>query len=288
MNITINNNTHTGFFYTFIPMSKNELRLLSTLIYNECGISISDHSETMLKSRLQKRLNSLKIRSYSKYLELLNSAEGRNKELTNFINAVCTHETSFFRQINHFKYLETSILPKISKQLTERDSFNIWSAACSSGQEAYSIAATINDFKNIACKSNILASDISEKTLIRAKTGIFNQKEINNIPELKLKKLFLKGKNINTGLYKILPEIRDMILFKKINLMENSYRLHAKMDVIFCRNVMIYFNNEKKKHVINNLYDSLKKGGHLFVGSSESLHKIDNRFTAVAPEIYIK
>ena len=238
-------------------------------------------------NRLAKRLRHLGLQTFSEYVEYLKEGNHRDQEFIELIDAITTNKTDFFREPKHFSFLEEEILPKIVKQRTQVDrKVRIWSAACSSGEEPYSISICLNEqfIRYPGWTFEILASDISETILRQAVTGIYDESKVAPIPLPLLRKYFLRGNQR----YKIKPETGRNISFKKINLKMDFQRMLSNFDVIFCRNVLIYFNRETQFDIIKKCWQVLRPGGYLFLGHSETLQGMETNFTYILPAIYQK
>jgi chemotaxis protein methyltransferase CheR len=270
---------------TEYEITDKEFKVFSALVYKESGIRLSDNKKALLVSRLSKRLRTLGLDTFREYYEqhLCNENDG---ELIQMLDLISTNKTSFFREPVHFDFLKNKILPSLAhvKQI------KIWSSACSSGEEPYTIAMTLYDHVQNPSQwdFNILASDLSTRVLARAQSGIFDIDQISEISQARAKIHFLKGSGSNEGTIKVKSHLKDMINFQRINLMDERYPIKNDLDLIFCRNVMIYFDRETQERLMNKFYTYLKPGGHLFIGHSETLQWIDHSFNYVAPTIYKK
>ena len=252
-------------------------------IYDLCGIYFQDNKKYLLESRLQKRIKHLNIESFEKYLQYLKTNFKREEEKKQLYEAITINETYFFRNQPQLDALVSSIIPDLLE--TKPSAFQrlkIWSAASSSGEEAYSIAMMLNEmviprYPNL--KIEIVGTDINYAVIETAKTGVFKDYSIRNTPPIYLKKYFKKVDNT----YVIDPKIKNMVSFKVLNLYDdNSMRMMGKSDVVYCANVLIYFDQESKIKVINNLYNNLNPNGYLFIGYSETLHGISKAFKLVS------
>lgn len=261
-------------------ITDQEFVLFQRLIYKIAGISLSDAKRALLVGRLSRRLKALKFDSFLQYYRYL-SSDDHPDELQTMVDLLTTNETYFFREAGHFDFLRQQILP----QRTDSSPFRVWSAASSTGEEAYSIAMTLAEY----CKGTweIFGSDICLTVLEKAEKGIYSTDRISGIPDGFLKKYCLKGVRANAGTLQITPEIRKNVSFRQINLTTQTAGA-GKFDVIFLRNVMIYFDLATKQKVINNLTPALKSGGYLIVGHSESLNGIPHSLLSVQPTIYRK
>lgn len=268
--------------YTITPQEFDQFR---TLIYQECGISLNESKKTLLVSRLSKRLRTLELDSFQAYYDLV-SGQTEGEEFTLLLDLVSTNKTDFFREPKHFDFLRDQILPTL--QATKR--IRIWSSASSSGEEPYTIAMTLYDsvpdperwdFK-------ILASDISTRVLARAASGVYEGERVRDLPTDIVARHFLKGKGDCAGMIKVKPHLTQMVRYRRINLMDGSFPIKSPLDLIFCRNVMIYFDRPTQAQLVTKFYRYLKPGGYLFIGHSESLQRLDQPFKAIAPTIYQK
>jgi len=253
---------------------------LRELIYNICGIFFTDSKKYLLEGRVQNRITALKLNSFQEYIDLIKSINGR-EELNNLFDAITINETYFFRAENQFEVFEKQLIPEIIKAKKTSKIVNIWSSACSSGEEPYTLAIIIKErlkhiYKDITF--NIYATDISQQIIDQAKTGLYREYSIRNIPKELLTKYFTK---VGTN-YQISDEIKGMVTFKLLNLYDTvSMRKMINFDLIFCCNVLIYFDMASKQRVVKQLYSSLNPNAFLFIGYSESLHGISKEFKLV-------
>ncbi len=262
-------------------ITDHEFYKFQKLIYNIAGINMSPIKKPLVMGRLAKRLNKHGLRSYGEYFKLLDS--GRHpQELQMAVDLLTTNETYFFREPKHFDFLQRKILPSHSRSRP----FCVWSAACSSGQEPYSTAMVLANHLGEG-PWEIIASDISTRVLDKARKGHYPLEQIEHIPKEFLAKYCLKGIGSQDGTFIIDRNIRNRIKFSQINL-NNPLPAMEKLDLIFLRNVMIYFNAETKRKVLERLVETLKPGGYLFIGHSESLNGIYDELITVAPAIYRK
>lgn len=275
MNMTMTEQEH--------PLNNDVFKLFRALVYRECGINLTDHKRAMFSSRLQKRLSQLGLTSFQDYYDLVVGGHS-DAELTTMLDYISTNQTEFFREPHHFTFLRERVLPELAVDKTVR----IWSTACSSGEEPYSIAMTLSDTIDSPSTWNcrILASDISTRMLAKAATGQYSHEKINSLSSDLVRRHFLLGKGNRRELVKIKPHIANMAVFRRINLMDDRYPIKSLLDVIFCRNVMIYFDRETQAKVLARLSRYLKPGGYLFIGHSETMQGISDVFHYVAPTIY--
>jgi len=271
-----------------LKLSDKTFHKFKEFAYSTCGIKLIDAKKIMVESRLRKRLRQLKLKSFDDYAELLLSLKNE-EELINFINLISTNKTEFFREERHFQLLKQFVLDKIENE--NQKHFNLWSAACSSGEEPYTMAIVMEEIKNLKTKDSIsykiLASDISTAVLEKAALAIYDKERLINFDQHLLKKYFMRSKDPSLNLYRVVPELREKINFKRINLKEN-YRIDDYFDFIFCRNVLIYFDRETQLAVVKKLIEKLKTNGYLFLGHSEALFELREILKPIAPSVYLK
>jgi chemotaxis protein methyltransferase CheR len=289
--MTINSNEISAF--KLPEMSDNQFQLFSELVYSLCGINLTPKKKLMLVARLYRRLRELNIYDFGEYYNFLLTPEGRVKEINNMINAVSTNKTQFFREPDHFNYLNAKVLPELVARgyAVKNRTLNVWSAGCSTGEEPYTIAIVLSEFceKNkLDCSFNIFATDISTKVLEIAERAVYKQDVLMPISTELLKKYFYKLDDSANENYCIVPELKKHVITRRLNLMENEFKLGASMDIIFCRNVIIYFDKQTQKTLFEKFHSSLNDSGYLFIGNSESLHNINNEFTFIVPTVYKK
>jgi chemotaxis protein methyltransferase CheR len=262
---------------------------IAKIVYRQCGINLEPCKKIMVESRLNKRLRALNIGSFEEYVELISSRQGIETELVHMIDVVTTNKTDFFREPHHFEFLRDVLLPKFASQEESRP-FRVWSSACSSGEEPYTLAMVLQDFAhaNPRFAYEILASDISTQVLKKASDAIYNADRAIDIPEHFKRQYLLKSKDAANPRVRIVGQLRDKVKFSRINLTEPELPVELLQDAIFCRNVLIYFDRETQLTVIQNLLRKLKKGGILFIGHSESLHFFDLPITQIRPTVFIK
>ena len=274
------------------PLTKSEFEKLSQFIYDQVGIKMPPAKKTMLETRLRKRLRETGYDNFNAYCDYLYSPKGISEELIHMIDVVTTNKTDFFREPSQFTFMSQTVLPELLNKYgagVERK-LKIWSAGCSTGEEPYTIGIVLNEFAQNLPRYNytILASDISTKVLQAAVTGIYDINRIEGIPIHLKKNYFLKGKDSKQNLVRVIPELRRCVTFMRINFMDNDFGLNEKLDIIFCRNVIIYFDKETQENLIRKLFSQLNPGGYLFLGHSETIFKTDIHIEQVAPSTYRK
>ena len=255
-----------------MQLTQKEFKILSDIVYKECGINLHEGKEELLTARLAKRMRVVKIKDVSNYLELIRKDQN---EFVNFIDAVSTNHTFFFRENHHCEY--------VLKNVPNSTYLKIWSAASSSGEEPYSIAIQLLDK---GYRFDIAASDISTTMLSLAKRGIYSNDKVRLVPQKMLRSYFQKGSNNWEGYVKVKSEVKNHVNVRKFNLLTDTSP--GQFNIIFCRNVMIYFDNSTKTRVVNKLYRSLEDGGLLIIGAAEGLVGIEHKFNYVKPSIYRK
>ncbi|ALG68546.1 CheR family methyltransferase [Beggiatoa leptomitoformis] len=265
--------------------TRQDFDLLRELVNEETGISLSDHKQEMLYSRLSRRLRVLKIDSFTSYYNLLRA--GNTEELIHFVNAVTTNLTAFFREPYHFEYLAKNVLPDLRIKNLATRRIRIWSAGCASGEEAYSIAMVVKETMPQGWDVKILATDLDSNVLQKADKGIYEEDRLNGLSPERLRRWFKKGVGSYAGRVIVVPELKEMILFKQLNLMD-SWPIHGPFDLIFCRNVVIYFNKETQKVLFSRFADVLGADRYLFIGHSENLFQLSQRFRLLQRTMYIR
>jgi len=271
-------------------LSQEDFAKLSSFIYRESGIKMPPVKRIMLQSRLQKRLKELRMTTFKEYCNYVFSKEGLNNEIIHMLDVVSTNKTDFFREPVHFDFLSSIILPEYTGDVKFKKQFKIWSAGCSSGEEPYTIAIVLFEFfeSHPGFDFSILGTDISTRILQSAIDAVYKEDKVIGVPlELK-KKYFLKSKDRQNPTVKMGPQLRSKVRFERLNFMDSSYSINESFDVIFCRNVLIYFDRETQESVINKLCTKLNSGGYFFLGHSESILNMNVPLKQIKPTIYQK
>jgi chemotaxis protein methyltransferase CheR len=274
-------------------MSDKEFSLFSGLIYNRLGIKMPPVKKLMLVSRLNKRLKFYGYNTYEEYYNFLCSDKGKTDEFNNMIDAVTTNKTDFFREPDHFNILAKKVLPEVvqSEIFIERKMVNIWSAGCSTGEEPYTISMVLSDFfsdKKSIGDFHILATDISARVLQSGYEAVYSEGIIEPVTVPMRQKYLMRGTGDKKGLFRIIPHLRKKVNFKQLNLMSKQFNINTKMDIIFCRNVVIYFDKPTQVELFKKFYNQLVPGGYLFIGSSETLYGVNSDFIPAGPTVYRK
>jgi chemotaxis protein methyltransferase CheR len=273
-------------------MKDRVFQRFSSFIFDNVGIKMPPAKKTMLEARLQKRLKALGIATFEEYGDFVFSRQGHDSELVHLIDVVTTNKTDFFREPAHFDFLTKNVLPQVlsSNRGLLRDPFRIWSAGCSSGEEPYTMSMVLSEFAdhNPEFRFSILASDISTQILQTARTAVYSEERTDTIPLNIKKKYLMKSKNPALSLVRINPQLRATVSYRRINFMDDDFGVAEKMDVIFCRNVVIYFDKPTQQTLMRKFHRQLRTGGYLFIGHSETLSGLDVDFRPVASTVYRK
>lgn len=270
-----------------LTMSKKDFNRLSEFITFKFGIKLPENKKVLLESRLRKRVLELGFESYSQYTNHLFTDDGLQNEIVEMIDRVSTNKTDFFREEQHFYFLKENILPRFYKN-TPNKKFKVWSAGCSSGEEAYTIAIVLEEFalENVGFDYEIMGTDISQSVLKKSAVAVYPEKRIDDISLSIKKKYFLRSKDRSKKNVKVIPYLRKKVRFFQLNLMEDNYSVFNEFDLIFCRNVLIYFDKKNQEKVVTKLAEHITSKGYLFIGHSESLVHFDSPFNCIQPTVY--
>lgn len=277
----------------FIQISDELFLQLGKMITERYGIKMPADKKIMFQARLQRRLRELGINSFEEYAEILLAENGDSNEFIVLADYITTNKTDFFRENEHFNFLSEYVLPDLQKnsQNGKVSPLKIWSAGCSSGQEAYSIAITIEEFirKNQASFDySIFATDISYRMLKEVRGAIYQMQQVDDV-SLEIKhRYFLKSTDKNDLKVRVVKNVRDHVKIGYLNLMENRYAFESKFDIVFLRNTLIYFDSETQRRVLAKVLEVLNTGSYLFIGHSESLINMNLPIRSIAPSVYIK
>lgn len=266
-----------------IRLTDAEFNFIVTFMKSNYGINLINKRQ-LIESRMNSTLAERNLKSFEEYFEIIKKRE--DKEITLLINKLTTNHTYFMREAQHFKFLTEQILP-MHEQNNKTGDIRIWSAGCSSGEEAFTTVMTIKDYFGASAArwdTTILATDISQNVMNLAQTKIYEEDSLKDVPPAWKTKYFKKRAD---GFYDLSPAIRKEVVFKPFNLMD-KFVYKKPYDLIFCRNVMIYFDQETKNNLINKFYDALAPGGFLFIGHSESVQRDQTKFKYIQPSIYQK
>ena len=264
-------------------LSDRQFKEVGDIIYRECGIVLKSGKEALVRARLTKRLRALKMENFSRYLKYLQDDKGR-EELGFLVDVMTTNKTSFFREMAHFDFLGETVLPKLTGRR-----LRFWSAACSSGEEPFSLAMFLLDrMPDLGARDvKILATDISPTILAKAGKAVYEEGMLLDLPSTFLRKYFVKFGNGNIPAYQVKRDVRKMVRIAKLNLL-HSWPMKGAFNIIFCRNVMIYFDRPTQQRLVNRFWEILEPGGYLFVGHSEGMSGVKHKFRYVQPATYVK
>jgi chemotaxis protein methyltransferase CheR len=269
-------------------MTDESFRRFRELIRGTLGINITEAKRTMVQSRLARRLRALGLDSYEAYLDLLSSGDGA-AELGHFFNAVTTNKTDFFREPFHFEFLRHTVLPRLVAGRGRFPLVRMWSAGCSSGEEPYTLAMVASEFARDGhpFRPLIIASDVSGAVLEKARLAVYREEQAAPVPPELRRRYLLRGRDRGPqrGMVRIVPALRAMVEFRRLNFMDPDYGL-PEMDVVFCRNVIIYFDRPTQAAVLARICRHLRPGGYLFVGHSETLAGFSLPIEQVRPTVY--
>jgi chemotaxis protein methyltransferase CheR len=271
---------------TMIHITDDEFRLITEFIKEHSGIHLRDEKKTMLVGRLGSIVRDHNLNSFMAYYQLLkNDKEG--KELSRLIDKITTNHTYFMRESEHFNYLTQEVLPYMKMAIKNKD-LRVWCAAASSGEEPYTLAILLADyFKNDALSwdKKLLATDLSLSVLEEAKNGIYTKEKLSALPKIWVLNYFDK---INDHQFQIKDSIKNEVIYRRFNLLESQFPFKKRFHIIFCRNVMIYFDHKTKAELLDKLYEVLEPGGYLFIGHSESISRETTKFRYIKPAVYRK
>ncbi|AGF59231.1 MULTISPECIES: CheR family methyltransferase [Clostridium] len=269
-----------------VTITEKEFKQLAKYIKDNYGINLKEEKKMLVIGRLHNVLAENNFESFSEYYDHIIS-DKTGKAVITLINKITTNHTYFMREKDHFDYLKEKVLPYMVNTIRDKD-LRIWSAGCSSGEEAYTLAMILDEFfkeNQLWWDKKLLATDISEKVLKMAKEGIYHKDQISSLPPA-WKMEYLKKYDGENFIFT--DKIKNEIIYRKFNLMDNVFPFKKKFQVIFCRNVMIYFDNETKNDVVRKFYNNLEYGGYLFIGHSESLSGDTMGFKYIMPSVYRK
>jgi chemotaxis protein methyltransferase CheR len=270
-------------------LSDREFEQFAHLITERLGIRMAEGKRTMLEGRLARRIRQLKLSSFEQYRRYLFHPANEESEFVHFADVVTTNKTDFFREPTHFDYLAGAALPTLGRSSrTHSWAAKVWCAGCSSGEEAWTLAMVMSEHgaKNPEFDFSILATDISTRVLVRAREAVYSHAVVEPVPLALRKRYLLSSRDASLKLVRVAPELREKVSFDRLNFMDRTYDVKTTFDVIFFRNVMIYFSKSTQEAVVNRLCARLRPGGYLFVGHSESLAGLSVPLRQVALAIY--
>ncbi|MBL4866158.1 MAG: protein-glutamate O-methyltransferase CheR [Pseudomonadales bacterium] len=283
--------TSTDFSQREFPMLSKDFKVIQEVALAETGISLSHHKQEMIYGRIVRRVRALNLANFTEYCTYLQ--KNLNAELMDFTNAITTNLTYFFREPHHFEYLKDTVIPKIKSNKLNNKKLRIWSAGCSTGEEPYSLAITLKEAGWPAgWDVKILATDLDTNVVAHGKAGQYKKERFEGMDKGVQKKWFSHSINKDENgresqLLTVEPSLQNMILFRKLNLLQ-QWPMKGKFDVIFCRNVVIYFSKDTQRVLFDRFADILNPNGFLFIGHSESLNRVTERFETLGRTVYRK
>lgn len=265
-------------------MTDADFAHIARIAYSLTGISLGQHKRNMIYGRLARRIRVLELDSFAQYCDVI--SDEHNPEVTHFINSITTNLTAFFRENHHFEFLASQVLPELQKQHGPHKRVRGWSAGCSTGEEPYSIAIVLRESLPLTgWDIKLLATDLDSNVVAQGKAGVYRNDRIETIDAQRQKRWFQRSSKSDQ--VKVREELQQLITFKQLNLL-HEWPMQGSFDFIFCRNVVIYFDKPTQKQLFDRYADILKPGGYLFIGHSETLHKVTDRFLSLGKTIYQK
>lgn len=267
-------------------LGEHDFERFREVIYRESGIKLSPMKKALVQSRLMRRMRELRIGSFEEYYEYLQG--NYNAEIIDLINCITTNKTEFFREAAHFDYLRNTVLPQYEKE--KRKELRIWCAGCSTGEEAYTIGITLGEYyrgKEMP-QIRILATDIDTRVLDTARRGVYRDESVRVMDESLLKRYFLRGTGDNAGYFRVKEDLGRLVTFRRLNLLDDVFPMKKKFNIIFCRNVVIYFDKDSQVKLFKQFYRYLEDDGYLFIGHSETLTSVSELFAFRGKSIYGK
>lgn len=273
---------------TMMSITDEEFGRIRSLVYSKFGINLTEQKRSLVVGRLQKLVRQRGMHSFQEYITYV-MGDTSGEALDTLVNRISTNHTFFFREKEHFNFLQQVVLPEITGCIgSAKKDFRLWCAACSSGEEAYGLMMTLIEYFGSAFSqwdAGILATDISANVLGIAKRGVYPSDRVKDVPASVKSKFFRKKSEEE---WEVSERLRNEVTFRRLNLMNKQFPFKRKFHVIFCRNVMIYFDQETRESLVQRFYDSLEPGGYLFIGHSETIRRESSRFNYVRPAVYRK
>lgn len=267
-----------------LVFTTGDFDFIRRIVMEKTGIALAEHKRELVYGRLAKRVRALELDTFASYCTYV---ENHDEELHELVNAITTNLTAFFRESYHFDHLRDVVVPELLRSNAERRRIRVWSAGCSTGEEPYSIAMVLRDTVPFAAgwDVKILATDIDTNVLEKGRAGIYVEERARDIPAAYRRRFVSRGVGANAGRIRMREELRSLITFRRLNLMD-AWPMSGPFDIIFCRNVVIYFDKPTQKVLFDRYADLMRPDGHLFVGHSETLFKVSTRFSLVGRTIY--
>ncbi len=273
----------------FVEVTDEEFKLIRDLIYKNIGINLTEEKRSLVNGRLQKILRKLNLKTFKEYYDfLINDKSG--EALSELANVISTNHTFFGREIDHFEYFVDVVLPEIEERAKKTNSYDIriWSAGCSSGEEPYTLVMLMMEYFGkdyYKWQAGVLATDISLTVLEKAKRGIYPDERVQPLPDIFKQKYF---KHLPSGEWGIIDTVKREVTYRRFNLMNETFPFKKPFDVIFCRNVMIYFDNPTREKLVDKFYKFTSYNGYLFIGHSETLSRTATKYKYIKPAVYKK
>ncbi len=265
--------------------TERDFKRVQKIVYDFAGIDLNESKINLVYNRLAKRIRFLVLTSFSQYLDYV-EAQGES-EFMELINSITTNLTFFFRENHHFEYLAEQVIPSLLISNAASRQIRVWSAGCSTGEEPYSIAMILKEKVPSGWDAQVIATDLDSNVVQTGLNGVYTIDRLKGVSEARQKRWFMKGSGSKDGYVKVKPELQEIIKFDQLNLM-SEWSIKDSIDVIFCRNVVIYFDKSTQSKLFDRYANRLPIGGHLFVGHSESLYKVCDRFELLGQTIYKK
>ncbi|HKQ31097.1 MAG TPA: protein-glutamate O-methyltransferase CheR [Burkholderiales bacterium] len=269
-----------------LAINDDEFNNLRKFIHTHTGIALADHKRALVCARLAKRLRHHQLSSYTEYYDLLTRHDHEERELVELINAITTNKTDFFREAHHFQFLTDTVFPAMRE--ANRRRIRLWCAGTASGEEAYTLAITVcESFASLTdWDVRILATDIDTNVLERAENGVYPEEVLERVPAPLRGRYFQRGVDENAGYVRVKPQAQSLIYFRRLNLMDESWPMQGPFDVIFCRNVLIYFDKATQRKLLAHYAKLLRPEGYLMLGHAEVIHGFESVFEPVGHSIY--
>jgi len=267
-------------------LTNRDYARLCKLVYAEAGIHLGTGKKIMLEVRIKRRLRDLDLDSYAQYCDYLFGHKGLKEEIVPLIDVVTTNKTDFFREPGHFKFLAEKAIPEMVAR--RGNQLLVWSAGCSTGEEPYTLAMVMSEYAQAhpGFGFKVLATDISTTVLKKAEMGIYTDEVVSPVPDALKRKYFMRSRDRDSNRVRVVPELRRLVEFRRLNFMEENYGLAEKANAIFCRNVIIYFDRPTQERILSKLSHHLVPRGFMFVGHAETLHDMNLPLEPVAPALY--
>ena len=263
--------------------SDQDFGRIKKIVYDYAGIDLNESKKNLVYNRLAKRIRFLNQNSFKEYIEYVERVG--KEEFVHLINAITTNLTFFFRENHHFEFLADTVIPELLKKNSASKKIRVWSAGCSTGEEPYSIAIVLKEAVPAGWDAKVIATDLDSNVVQTATDGVYAIDRLKGVTDARKKRWFMKGKGAMEGKVKVKKELQEVIQFGQLNLMED-WPIRDAIDVIFCRNVVIYFDKPTQSRLFDRYAERLPMGGHLFIGHSESLYNVCDRFELLGKTIY--